>query len=326
MWTSSALFFEYAGRNIKAMNLNLIRLIFAFILLGIVLFLISGSPFPQNASKSVWMWMSLSGFVGFVIGDFFLFSSYRLIPARYTQLIMTLAPISAAFSAYLLLGEKLSPTSMLGIFVTITGIAISIVKRGGKKVEESVEISPPCAANYTIVTKPKILNTMRNLNHLNKNIHLELPIKGVLFAVCASIGQGLGLVLSKQGMLMYEGSLVESTIYIPLAATQIRIMTGIICFLIIIAFLRGYKDLFISFRHKKSIAASFGGAIVGPVIGVTLSLLAVQHTNTAVASTLMALSPIIILIPDRVIYKRRVHLIEVLGAIISVVGVSLFFI
>lgn len=329
LWSFSAVFFEYAGHKIKSMELNLIRLVYAFVLLGIVLMFMSGNPLPRFADGKTWLWMSLSGFVGFVFGDFFLFSSYRLIPARFTQLIMTLAPAFAAISGWFILGEKLTLTALLGMLVTITGIAISILKRGSKKEQNNVEIATPVAANYTIITKPAA-------KHRPGALHLELPARGLFFAFLAAIGQGVGLVLSKQGMIFYEEAVcineeaasgaAASPLFIPLAATQIRIIVGIVCFAAILAIMGNFSNLFASFKEKKHMAAAFGGAVFGPVLGVTLSLLAVQYTNTAVASTIMALTPIVILLPDRIIYKRRVHFIEVLGAVISVAGVSLFFI
>lgn len=296
LWAASAMFFEYAGHKIKAMNLNLIRLVFALVLISLIIVCMSGNPFPKYTNSKVWLWMSLSGFVGFVFGDYFLFSSYRLIPARFTQLIMTLSPAFAAISGYFLLNETLSLKALLGVIITISGIAISIFKKEAH------------------------------------TVHISLPIRGVVFAFLASIGQGVGLVLSKQGMKFFTESIALdasaptlSTLYVPLAATQIRIITGIVCFTIIIAIMHNFKDLFLSFKEKKSIAAAFGGSIVGPVVGVSLSLLAVELINTAVASTLMALTPLIIIIPDRIINKRKIHLIEVIGAAISVVGVAFFF-
>jgi len=53
--------------------------------------------------------------------------------------------------------------------------------------------------------------------------------------------------------------------------------------------------------------------------------MAIQHTNTAVASTIMATTPIIILIPYILLYKKKITFVELIGAILSVVGVSLFF-
>lgn len=313
LWTGSAVFFEYAGRKLKAADLNLIRLVFAFILLGGILWVMSGSPLPQWADSKSWLWMSLSGFVGFVFGDFFLFSSYRIMPARFTQLIMTLAPLFAAVAGFFMLGEKLTITAAAGMIVTLSGIALSILKKGDSKASADALHG----------------HSVQHQHHLHiEPLKLSIPPKGVIFALLASIGQGVGLVLSKQGMIFYEESAVASgasfsSMYIPLAATQIRIITGIVCFAVIILIMGETKGFFRSWKEKKSIAAAFGGSIVGPVIGVSLSLLAVQHANTAVASTLMALTPIIILIPDRILYKRRVTLVEVLGAVISVCGVAI---
>ena len=65
--------------------------------------------------------------------------------------------------------------------------------------------------------------------------------------------------------------------------------------------------------------------ITGPFIGVSLSLMAVQYTEAGIASTLMALTPIFIIAPAYWLFHQRVSLKEVIGAVISVIGVSLFF-
>ncbi|GAB1473890.1 hypothetical protein MASR2M69_13310 [Bacteroidota bacterium] len=120
-----------------------------------------------------------------------------------------------------------------------------------------------------------------------------------------------------------QGTEVAS--YIPFAATQMRIITGVIGFALII-FLTGRRALLTTgIKDRKAVAAIFMGAIFGPFVGVSLSLMAVQHTNTAIASTIMATTPIIILIPYVLLYKKRISPIEILGAILSVAGVSLFF-
>ncbi|MCC8154070.1 MAG: EamA family transporter [Tannerellaceae bacterium] len=60
--------------------------------------------------------------------------------------------------------------------------------------------------------------------------------------------------------------------------------------------------------------------------GVSFSLMAVQYTEAGIASTLMALTPIIIILPSYLFFKQPVTLKEIIGACISVAGVSLFFI
>jgi len=68
------------------------------------------------------------------------------------------------------------------------------------------------------------------------------------------------------------------------------------------------------------------GSFFGPFLGISFSLIAVRYTEAGIASTIMALTPILIIAPAAIIYKEKVTFAEVAGAIISVGGVSLFFI
>lgn len=327
-WTFTALFFEFAGKRIGSLSVNLLRLFFALFLLGTMLYFTTGSFWPAQADAKTWVWMSLSGVVGFVFGDLCLFYSYILITARFSQLLMTLAPPFAALFGWMLLGEKLSPMGFLGMAVTLLGIAISILKRGsanGGKVS-SGETLVAGTSNLTVVAcceKEK----KSFLKKITPDISLHLPLKGVLLGIGGALGQGLGIVLSKQGMNHYSVAAAGSEVasYIPFAATQMRIITGAIGFALIILLTKRVGVLRDGIKDKRAMGAIFMGAIFGPFVGVSLSLMAVQYTNTAVASTIMATTPIIILIPYVLFYKRKVTFIEVLGAILSVGGVSLFF-
>lgn len=292
-WTLSALFFENGSRKIGSLNLNLIRLVFGFLFLGGTMFFLNGQFLPVHADTATWIWMSLSGLIGFVLGDYFLFASYTIIPARFSQLFMTLAPPFSAVFGYLLIGEKLTWIALLGMCVTLGGIALSVMKKDTGE---------------------------------QHKMHLSLPLKGVIYATIGAFGQGLGIVLSKEGMMAYEKVYQpENSLYISLAATQMRAITGIVGFTVIILLQHGVKSFFHSFTNRKGIWATFTGSIFGPFLGVTLSLLAVQHTNTAIASTIMATVPIVILAPEYFILKRKVTKYQVLGALISVLGVALFF-
>lgn len=310
-WTICALFFEYAGRRIGSLHLNLVRLLFGFVMLGLTLACMGGGFFPQGGDSRTWCWMSLSGLVGFVLGDYFLFYSYTLITARFSQLIMTLAPPFAALSGWILLDERLSLPAAAGMCVTLTGIAISIyAKESPAKGEGGQD---------------------------GKRFRLTLSPKGLLFALIGALSQGVGIVLSKEGMIAYQQALEAATgpesaavagnaFYIPFAATQIRIMTGIVSYFLLIAVSSGLKSFFRSWKDIKGIRAAFCGSVFGPFLGVSLSLMAVRYTNSAVASTIMATVPILILIPDRFVFKHRVTPQQVLGAVISVAGVAMFFV
>ena len=152
----------------------------------------------------------------------------------------------------------------------------------------------------------------------------------MLFGIGAGIGQGVGLVLSKIGMNHYMEAAPPVTdldnLVIPFASTQIRALAGLAGFLVIMFLQKKGRNLFASFKDGKSMGAAATGTFFGPFLGVSLSLLAVNYTEAGIASTIMALTPILIILPSKLIYKEKVTARQVIGAVISVTGASLFFI
>ena len=141
------------------------------------------------------------------------------------------------------------------------------------------------------------------------------PVAGVLFAFGGATGQAIGLVLSKLGMGDYNA----------FAATQIRLIIGCIGFLIIIIIIRKWPDVLKTFTNKKALRSVVAGSFVGPFLGISLSLVAVKFTRAGIASTIIAISPVIIIPFSTAFFNEKVTLLEILGAIISVGGVSIYF-
>ena len=106
-WTITAIAFEIAGKKVGSLSVNLIRLVIAFIFLTGYNFVVRGLPFPVDATATQWLWLSISGIVGFVLGDLFLFQAYVVIGARISMLIMALAPFVAAIIGWFVLGETM---------------------------------------------------------------------------------------------------------------------------------------------------------------------------------------------------------------------------
>ena len=294
-WTITALFAEVASKRLGALQLNVIRMLLSLVMLGGTLWWFTGSFFPLHADASTWFWLSLSGFVGCLLGDYCLFNSYILIGSRFGQLFMTLAPPTAAITAWMVLDETLSLQALLGMIVTLTGISISILNKGS-----------------------------------SHKLSLKLPFKGVLFGIGAGIGQGVGLVLSKVGMNHYEASIpleCESVMdMLPFASTFMRAVTGAIGFLLVMMLQKQLFTLKRTVGDGKGMGAAIGATITGPFIGVAFSLMAVQYTEAGVASTLMALTPVLILWPSHFFFGQQITFKEIIGACISVFGASLFFI
>ena len=296
LWTVTALFADEASHRIGAMSTNLFRMFFSSILLAGLLWVVIGHPYPAFADGKTWLWMCLSALVGYVFGDFCLFNSYIVIGARFGQLFMTLAPVFAALAGWALLGENLSWKSILAMAVTLSGIAISILSRSSDG------------------------------HHLT----LRLPLKGVLLGIGAGMGQGIGLVLSKIGMQHYEAALPADAPAafewaMPFASTMIRSLTGMVGFFVCMALLRQLPQLRAALHNRRGMQFTGLTTLFGPFIGVSLSLMAVQYAHAGVASTLMALTPVLIILPYALIYKQKVSLKEILGVTVSMTGVALFF-
>ena len=294
-WTFSAIYAETASKILTPLILNVVRMTLALILLSATIFIFTGSALPEYTDNRTWFWLLLSEIVGYVIGDTCLFNAYVVIGSRFGQLFMTLSPITAAITGYLFLHEKMSFISILGMAVTLFGIGMSVLNKGQ-----------------------------------HHKFSLSLPLKGILYAVGAGMCTGGGLVLSKIGINHYAQLIPQGASdnanMIPVSATFIRSVSGMLGFYVILRF-RKERHYFKKAMHDKTgMWNAVGMTIFGPFVGVSLSLMAVQYTTTGIASTLMALTPVIIIIPSHFIYHQQISRKEILGAIIAVVGVSLFFI
>ena len=294
-WTVTALFADKASHRIGSITTNVLRLSMAIVFLAALLWVSIGHPYPVYASGQAWLWLALSALVGYVFGDWCLFNCYMSIGARFGQLFMTLAPPMAAIAGWAILGETLTWKSCLAMVVTLCGIAISILSRGG-----------------------------------GHKVQLTLPFKGVLLGLGAGIGQGVGLVLSKVGLQHYADAIPmdapsRMAQMLPFASTMIRAVVGASGFLALMALQKDLPRLKQAVHDRTGMGYALIVTLFGPVLGVSLSLMAVQYTGAGIASTLMALSPVFILIPYALIYKQRIKFREVLGVLVSMTGVAMFF-
>lgn len=289
-WTATALLSEFGSKRLGNLTLNVLRMALA-LLFSVVLFgVVTGNILPPGASAEACGWMLLSGLVGYVIGDFCLFQCYIIIGSRYGQLFMTLAPLSAALMAWVTLGQQMTLMSILAMLVTLFGISISVLGRGE-----------------------------------HHKVSLKLPLNGILFAIGAAVCQGVGLVLSKIGMDYYEPSASMPEWLVPFSANFYRCVAGIIGFTLLLYYRDGMAPLREAMHDKKGLYVATATTIFGPFVGVGFSLMAVQYTAAGIASTLMAMTPIIIILPAYWLFHEKITWKAILGALISVIGVSLFF-
>lgn len=281
-WTLTAICFESAGKKVGSLAVNFLRLIIAFVLLGTFTLFTRGMFLPIDATGTTWLWLLISGMIGFVIGDLFLFQAFVEIGSRISLLIMSAVPPITAITGYFLMGERISLLEAVGMLITISGIALVILSRGTD----------------------------------NNKIKLSHSAKGVLYAFIGALGQAFGLVFSKLGMGTYN----------PFAATQIRVIAAIFGFAIVITISKNWGKLKVGIKDHSAMKFISFGSFFGPFMGVSFSLLAVQHTATGIVSTITSISPILIIPASIMMFKEKVLPKEILGAFISLIGVTLLFI
>jgi len=279
LWTLTALFSEQASKRIGSLSVNIVRLSIAFILFTAYSLIFYGKIFPQISNTSL-IWLSLSGFIGFFIGDLFLFQAFVLIGSRISMLIMSIAPVCAALLGFLFLDETVSLAIGFAIFLTLSGIAIVILTHND-----------------------------------DGKIQVAYPIRGIFYAFIGALGQAGGIVTSKIGIAGGD----------PLLATDIRVIAGLLCFLLFSLFMGRLKKVVQSLGNLKAMAYTAGGAVFGPFLGVSLVLYSIKHTYVAITSTLTSIVPILLIPASMVLYKEKVTLIEFLGIVITITGVAILF-
>jgi len=185
-------FFTLAGRLVGSVVVNRTRLVVAFGYLLVVHFILYGTLLPLDAEPDRWLWLGLSGLIGFVLGDAALFQAFIVIGTRLTMLIFTVNPIIATLLGWLFLGETLTPTQLLGMGITLGGIGWVMLERNNSVQRELT---------------PKAYTT------------------GILLAVLAGAGQATGAITAKLGLYGDFPVLSGQIIRVSIAVVGIWILT-----------------------------------------------------------------------------------------------------
>ena len=112
---------------------------------------------------------------------------------------------------------------------------------------------------------------------------------------------------------------------LPFASTMIRAIVGFAGFFFLLTLQRGLPNLKKGLKDGVGMKYATLLTLFGPAFGVSLSLMAVRYADAGIASTLMALTPVMIILPDVLINKKKISLLEIIGIAVAMLGVSLFF-
>ncbi len=286
-WTVSVQFFEAASKRVGPTPVNIIRLAVAITIFSIFLLYRDGNIIPLNFPRHAWIFLSLSGIIGFFLGDIFLFKALVELGPRVTMLLHSLAAPSAAVIGWIFLDEKYLFHQWMGIIITLSGVALVIL-------EKNVSSAPD-----------------------HKRKRRAITFIGVIYGLLAMLGQACGIVLSKNGMQTEAGYLDA------FAATQIRAIAAFVGFFLLFTLTRRWRNVSVAVRDGRALLYTSTGAFVGPFLGVSLSLLALHYLTSGVASTFFSLVPICIIPFSVFLHKEHVSIRAILGAFIAVFGIYL---
>ncbi|MFT3786739.1 MAG: DMT family transporter [Tepidisphaeraceae bacterium] len=289
LWSVSSVVFDMASRRVGSVPVNVIRLAMAVVCLASYVWIaskVTGVAIGWPSGRQTIM-VAASGLVGFFICDLFLFRAFVLIGARTAQLLLCVSPIFAAIAGYFIAGEHLAASKLVGVAVTLAGVAWVITQRA-----PSEEHKHNRRALWT----------------------------GVGFALIGAMTQGMGLPMAKLGVLAIRPG--EHPLD-PALATLIRASTGLLCFLFFASVTGRMPRTVRALRNGKGMLLTSIGAVAGPFLGVTLAVASTRYVETSLAITVTSLVPITIIPLAIIVQKEHITWRAIAGSAVAVVGVIL---
>jgi drug/metabolite transporter (DMT)-like permease len=284
-WAFNSIVFTMAGKRVGAVTVNYLRLWIAVPVLVLLHGLLFSTPFPFAIEPGRFLYLGISGLVGFVIGDAMLFESFLLIGPRLAMLLALLVPVCGAFLAWVFLGEKLLALEIASMLVTIGGIAWVVAEKTASQADRTAR-------------EPRQYRL------------------GVLLAVGGAAGQAVGLLFSRLGL---AGG------YSAISATLVRVSVAALVLALFSLFGGSFFRHLARMKDRVALLEIGAGALTGPALGVVLSLVAIAHTHIGVASTLMSLTPVLLLPVSHFLFKERITSRAIVGTLVALLGVVMLF-
>lgn len=284
VWALATVLFGLLGKRLPPLLLNLVKGLIALGLLGITL-VIRGQP-PVAIDLGPLLILLLSGVVGIGLGDTAYFTAVNTLGPRRALLMESLAPPLAALLAGFALQELLPVRAWLGIGLTVAGVAWVISER------------LPVAAGMEATRAPHW--------------------RSVSWGALSALGQATGAVMSR--------SVLVDTGVDPLWSSFLRLLGGLIVLLPLLA-RQGWPQLrpqIQQLRSQRLLAGVAIAAFLGTYLGIWLQQTAFKYTETGIAQSLTATSPLFVL-PMVALLGERISPRAILGVSLSIFGIVLLF-
>ena len=213
---------------------------------------------------------------------------------------------SLLFRAFVLLGARLSTLMMATVPIISALFGWVLFGEVLTAIEMTGVVITVAAVGWVVTEKQE-----------NQSDNEKRDFKqGVWFGLGGAIGQVLNLVTAKYGLV---GN------YSTVSATTIRIFVAVVVLWLIAIVQKEAKHTIAQWRNRQAMPAIVAGSFVGPFLGIWLSLVAIQYARLGIASTLMALPPIILIPVEYFVLKKPISLRGILGTVAAIAGVALIF-
>ena len=204
------------------------------------------------------------------------------------MVIMTFSPVFSAVISWIFLNESLNLTQISGIFIIITGIVLAVSDNDRDSKDSSAERKGSAV------------------------------IMGTFLAFAGALAQAAGLIIAKYGL---TGTAVH-----PVSANVLRITAGGIGLAAMQLVKKEFISDFIKMAELKIFSLMVSAALAGPVLGIILSLYALRIAPAGIVTTLMQMSPVILIPLEYLIYRKKPTIRKISGAVLAASGASLLFI
>lgn len=285
-WAFASVLWARLGATTDELTLNFLKCTIAAIALSVTMLLLDGTAWPLGLERSDLVWLAVSGVAGLTLGDTAYFSALTRIGPRRSLLVWALAPGISALMAWPMLGEPLHARMVAGMAVTLAGVVWVIVERTP---DDDGEASAPMSRR---------------------------ELAGVGFACIALLGQASSNVLQKLGG-MEAGALGTSVVRMSVGALGLGLWLGAMGRLVAAT---------TPLKEPRKAGWIVLATAVGTYVGIWLSAYGLLHAEIGVASTLNATSPIFVLPVAALMTGDRISRRAVMGALLAVGGVAIFFV
>lgn len=288
-WSFAVFPFAEASKRWGPSATNHFRLILGSVLLTIVCIVILSLPFDRLfllPQPSDWLWFGLSGIFALTIGDFLGFTTYSIVGPRIGSVFNTFTPGVVLVLSYFFLNERINIVGVAGILITIIGVAGITL---GKKEKDKMSVES-----------------------------LRITNKGIFLGICYALCQALSFIFAKKGMN-------ADTHISALQATWIRMLVAMVAAVISRSVFQRMKVTYapIVGNMNQGMRYAVFGTLLGPTMGAGFAMYAISLIDISIAQTIFAIVPVLVLCWAWIIYKEKVSVQAIAGAIISVAGVIL---